>query len=740
MENDGREPHGLSKTRHFPFSSIDFLFTKGRGVGSMAKKRIGLVLSSIHTGSAVNMWASFVETAAAQNQTLFIFPGGILEAEAASPAGAFEYLRNPVYALANTRNLDGLVCWSSAICFPLSQERVNAFHAAFDPLPYLTIAEKVPGRPCLGFDAYNGMKELTAHFIRKHGARQIAFLRGPEHHVSAQDRFEGYRAALEEAGISYDGRLVSSPFGWEHGDGAAAQLVESRGLLPGRDFDSLIGSSDMMTVPAIQYLHERGYTMPEDYRAGGFNNSAESEILPHPLSTVRMPYVELAGESLRLLQDLMNGGGSNRDAGQTLPCEIVIRESCGCPGMSDRLPAITKYIRAQYEREKRRNVLNILKTELLGIRSRESLIQSLARHLPQIGIFTAAVVVYRDEKMSECIGIFSPQGVSGGGTGANARFDARLLFPPELPGQYVDGAFMVQPLFTENCYLGHILTNVPFYDGLILEELRSCVSGALKGIFLVERLLQENSPAVISDSADVSGESDVSKKALRRHLFIGFEDRWSPPWIGDAEPVHIYSPKDFVGTVARGEPALICIGSLNAASIEALETVRRHPVTATMPVLVLPEKIESGDAFTAICHYPRVLLCNRSLAAFDAFGARALAVACGGTILPPRTGALVKKTILLFNSNPASYMSRVKIARAVKTSEDYLTRIFHQEMGFSLWEYLNGYRVCIAAALLANSGYSIHEVALQTGFPDQSYFTRVFKKILNKSPSEVRKQ
>jgi AraC-like DNA-binding protein len=401
--------------------------------------------------------------------------------------------------------------------------------------------------------------------------------------------------------------------------------------------------------------------------------------------------------------------------------------------MSDRLPAITNYIRAQYEREKRRDVLNTLKTELLGIRSRASLVQSLARHLPQIGIFTAAVVVYRDGKTSECIGSFSPCGVAG----ANACFDVRLLFPPELSGQYADGAFMVQPLFTENHSIGHILTNAPFCDGLILEELRSCVSGTLKGIFLVEQLLRESPPA-IGVLPVQAGASGASKQA--RHLFIGFEDQWSPPWIGNAEPVHIYSPKDFAGTVARGEPALICIGGLHAAAVEALETARRHPVTAMTPVLVLPEKIESGDSFTAICRFPRVLLCNRSLAAFDAFGARALAAARGGAILPPRTGALVKKAVLLFNNSPASYMSRVKIARAVKTSEDYLTRIFHQEMGFSLWEYLNGYRVCIAAALLVNTGYSIHEVALQTGFPDQAYFTRVFKKTLGKSPSEVRKR
>ena len=722
------------------------------------KKRIGLILSSIHAGSAVNLWSSFVE--AARGQTLFLFPGGIQE------AADFEYLRNPVYALANTRNLDGLVCWSSAVCFSLSRERFEAFHAGFDPLPYITIAEKMMGRPCLTFDAYNGMKALTAHFISKHGARRIAFLRGPEHHVSAQDRFDGYLDALKEAGLEFDGRLVSSPAGWENGDGAAAQLVENRGLVPGRDFDTLIGSSDMMTVPAIQYLHERGYAMPEDYRAGGFNNSAESEILPHPLSTVRMPYAELAGESLRLLQGLMNGddvigrgrdGGGNSDnngcEGRTLPCEIVIRESCGCPGVSDRLPAITKYILVQYEREKRRGILNTLKTELLGIRSRESLIQSLARHLPQIGIFTAAVVVYRDGKTSECIGSFSSQGVSGGGRMSGddggiggtpesavkgSYFDAELLFPPELSGHYADGAFMVQPLFTENRSVGHILTNVPFCDGLILEELRSCVSGALKGIFLMEQLLQESPSAAIGVVPASTGGSGVPKEA--RHLFIGFEDRWSPPWAGNTEPIHIYSPKDFAGTVARGEPALICIGSLNVAAVEALETVRRHPVTAMTPVLILPEKIENSGAFIAACRFPRVLLCNRSLAWFDVFTARVRSVTQGGAILPPRTGELVKRTILLFNSSPGSYMSRVKIARAVKTSEDYLTRIFRQEMGFSLWEYLNGYRVCIAAVLLANTGYSIHEVALQAGFPDQSYFTRVFKKILNKSPSEVRKQ
>ncbi|MDR1096429.1 MAG: helix-turn-helix domain-containing protein [Spirochaetaceae bacterium] len=702
------------------------------------KKRIGLILASIHTGAAVNMWASFVQTAEAQDRTLFVFPGGLLGVRT-----DLEYLRNSVYALANTRNLDGMVSWSSTIGFPLSHERLDAFHAAFEPLPYLTIAEKAPGRPCLNFDAYKGMKELVGHFINEHGARRIAFLRGPEHHVSAQDRLQGYRDALQAANLSYDGRLVTGPFGWENGDGAAAQLVESRGLLPGRDFDTLIGSSDMMTVPAIQYLHERGYTMAKDYRAGGFNNSAESEILPHPLSTVRMPYMELAGESLRILKDLMNGngnGGRNSDGGRVLPCEVVIRESCGCLSADDHLSAITKYIRAQYEREKRRDVLNSLKTELLGSRDRQSLILSLARHLPRIGIFTAAVLVYLSDTESECVGSFSPEGIAEGGT----RFAGSLLFPPEMSGQYADGAFLVQPLFTETRSLGHILTNIPFPDGRILEELRSCVSGALKGIFLTEQLLQKLLPKDISAAlgilpATAATAVDAQTEKPKHFLFVGFEDRWTPSWAENAEQVHIYSHKDFADTVAQRAPALILLGSMDAPALEALETVRRHPVTAMTPVLVLPEKIETGDSFTAICRFPRTLLCNRGPAAFAAFGTRALALADNGTILPPRTGALIKKTILLFNHSPDSYMSRIKIARAVKTSEDYLTRIFRREMGFSLWEYLNSYRVCLAADMLMHTGCTVYEAALKAGFPDQSYFARVFKKTFNKAPSEIRK-
>jgi AraC-like DNA-binding protein len=59
-------------------------------------------------------------------------------------------------------------------------------------------------------------------------------------------------------------------------------------------------------------------------------------------------------------------------------------------------------------------------------------------------------------------------------------------------------------------------------------------------------------------------------------------------------------------------------------------------------------------------------------------------------------------------------------------------------MGFSLWEYLNRYRVHLAAELLTHTGDTIYDIAMRTGFQDQAYFCRVFKNIYGKAPGQVR--
>lgn len=69
----------------------------------------------------------------------------------------------------------------------------------------------------------------------------------------------------------------------------------------------------------------------------------------------------------------------------------------------------------------------------------------------------------------------------------------------------------------------------------------------------------------------------------------------------------------------------------------------------------------------------------------------------------------------------------------------YLTRLFKEQFGLSLIDYLLHVRITHAKQLLRFSNLSIEKVGVQCGIPDANYFTRIFKKIEGNSPKEYRK-
>ena len=80
-----------------------------------------------------------------------------------------------------------------------------------------------------------------------------------------------------------------------------------------------------------------------------------------------------------------------------------------------------------------------------------------------------------------------------------------------------------------------------------------------------------------------------------------------------------------------------------------------------------------------------------------------------------------------------------ELADACHFSEYYFMRFFKQYMNMTCVEYLNQYRMEIAAGKLSGSGESITEIALDAGFNNISYFNRVFKKSFGMTPKEYRK-
>lgn len=99
---------------------------------------------------------------------------------------------------------------------------------------------------------------------------------------------------------------------------------------------------------------------------------------------------------------------------------------------------------------------------------------------------------------------------------------------------------------------------------------------------------------------------------------------------------------------------------------------------------------------------------------------------------------LVRQAMAYIHQHYAEPISRADLARHVALSQDYLTACFRKELGVTPVAYLNRYRVHQARQLLTDTGKSITEIALEVGFSDSGYFSRVFRREVGKSPEAYR--
>jgi YesN/AraC family two-component response regulator len=86
----------------------------------------------------------------------------------------------------------------------------------------------------------------------------------------------------------------------------------------------------------------------------------------------------------------------------------------------------------------------------------------------------------------------------------------------------------------------------------------------------------------------------------------------------------------------------------------------------------------------------------------------------------------VMKAMAFIQIHYADGISRGDVAAHVGLSERHLTRCFHQETGLTPITYLNRFRVQRAKELMRAGKTSITEIALDVGFSNSGYFTKVF--------------
>lgn len=168
-------------------------------------------------------------------------------------------------------------------------------------------------------DNVQGARLAVGHLVES-GHRRIATIAGPADMVAGHSRYEGYVAALDEAGVALDDALVAhGDFSQEGGEAAMRALL-------GAEPDAVFCANDLMAAGALRALAEAGRRVPADVAVVGFEDAPIAASTHPPLTTVHQSPEEMGREMVAMLLAAMADPSAPRP-GRMLPTRLVVRAS-----------------------------------------------------------------------------------------------------------------------------------------------------------------------------------------------------------------------------------------------------------------------------------------------------------------------------------------------------------------------------------------------------------------------------
>jgi DNA-binding LacI/PurR family transcriptional regulator len=284
--------------------------------------RIALLLESLDDEYEAGVLRAAYERAKQTGTTLLAFAGGGVEA----PEGERK-ARNVIFDLVTPSTSDAVLVLASAIGNALGPAGLVNWLERFRPLLMCSIGVGLPGMANVEVDCRVGMVEVTSHLTKEHGARRVAFIRGPRASPEAEARYEAVSSTLGESGLSLDDRFVADgDYTRSSGARAVCTLLDERRINVST-IDAIIAANDSMALGALDELLRRGVAVPDSLALVGFDDTDAGRLVHPALTTVHQPVEELGAKGVDALLGLRSGIAPSSPA---LATRLVVRQSCGC--------------------------------------------------------------------------------------------------------------------------------------------------------------------------------------------------------------------------------------------------------------------------------------------------------------------------------------------------------------------------------------------------------------------------
>lgn len=225
-----------------------------------------------------------------------------------------------VQTLFNNR-VDGILISVSRETF--SYQHLKDLQEKGVPVVFFDRVGKMEGSSSITVDDFLGGYQATEHLIRQ-GYRRIAHLAGPPTLHIMTERLNGYKKALEDAGIPFDEELVIPESSMDN----KAAYDASYELFNTKNPDAIFVPNDVAALGVIKAAQKYGKNVPLDVGVIGFSNWQFTALTNPSISTIEQPGFEIGQKAMELLLKQIESDSEEIEAESIkLKTKLIARES-----------------------------------------------------------------------------------------------------------------------------------------------------------------------------------------------------------------------------------------------------------------------------------------------------------------------------------------------------------------------------------------------------------------------------
>jgi LacI family transcriptional regulator, galactose operon repressor len=200
--------------------------------------------------------------------------------------------------LSQTKSIDGLVLFET-------REHDNELQTLLDEkFPVVIIGEYSNKKVCsVDVDVPASAQKAVEHLIELNHRKIGCITNSPLIYTAGTGRLNGYRKALENAGIEYDESIVRyGEFTAQSGFEAMNDLLKNKG----NEFTAMFVASDTVAFGAMRAIDAAGLRIPEDIAVMGYDNVPIAKFSNPPLSTVHFSGIQMGMDAGEMLVELID--------------------------------------------------------------------------------------------------------------------------------------------------------------------------------------------------------------------------------------------------------------------------------------------------------------------------------------------------------------------------------------------------------------------------------------------------